>query len=121
MLAIAKTPHIDLRIHGYIPPNLLSLLKEEYGRSLHVVHEDDDEWVDWDSTDLAKELKARRTPGKAIRIYRENFRWTQAQLGEKLGVKASFVSDMENGRRAVSKQMAKTLSKLFGISVERFV
>lgn len=76
---------------------------------------------DWFSTDLAKRLAAEATPGDGIWVYRTNHRWTQAQLGEKLGVSAAFVSDMEKGRRAVSKATAKKLAKLFDVSVAHFV
>lgn len=121
MLAVAKTPHINLRIHGSMSPSFVLALKREYGGSIKWTPEEDDELEDWSATDLAKEIGARQTPGKAIRIYRENFGWTQAQLGEKLEVRASFVSDLENGRRMVSKQTAKDLAKIFGVSVAYFV
>ena len=121
MLAVAKTPHINLRIRGYMSPTFILALKREYGGLIKWTREEDDELEDWSVTDLAKEIEARQTPGKAIRIYRENLGWTQAQLGNKLEVRASFVSDLEHGRRMVSRQTAKELAKIFGVSVEHFV
>ena len=46
---------------------------------------------------------------------------TQAELGEKLGASKQVFSDMEHGRRSISKAMAKELSKIFDVSVERFI
>jgi DNA-binding XRE family transcriptional regulator len=121
MLAIAKTPHIDLRIEGDISEGMVYLLKREYGKALKLKPDPDDELVDWFETDLAKRLAAEAKPGDGVWVYRTNRRWTQAQLGAKLGVSAAFVSDMEHGRRAISKVMAKKLAKLFDVSVAHFV
>ncbi len=121
MLAVAKTPLIDLRIQGRISEGMVYVLKREYGKSLKLTPETDDDLIDWDASDLKKKLDAEAHPGDGVRVYRENAGWTQAQLGEKLGVKASFVSDMERGRRTVSKRMAKELSKVFKVSVAHFV
>jgi len=36
---------------------------------------------------------------------------TQAELAEKIGVKPHHISEMENGKRAIGKNMAKRLSR----------
>lgn len=41
--------------------------------------------------------------------YREDL--TQAQLAAMVGVKPSHISDMENGKRSIGKEMAKRLAK----------
>ena len=46
---------------------------------------------------------------------------TQSMLAEKLGTSKQFISDMENGRKPISKKMAKELSKIFDVSVARFI
>ena len=121
MLAVAKTSHINLRIHGYMSPAFVLALKQEYGGSIKWTRETDDDSEIWSSTALAKKIGVRQTPALAIRIYRGNLSWTQAKLGQKLGVRASFISDLENERRMVSKQTAKELAKIFKVSVEHFV
>jgi len=45
MLAIAKTPRIDLRIEGEISQRVLATLEEEYGDALSVSYGDNDELV----------------------------------------------------------------------------
>jgi DNA-binding transcriptional regulator YiaG len=115
MLAVVKTPHIDLRIQGSISPFLIQALRREYGRKLHLEGEGS---VDFFETDLAKRLEKRATPGGCVKIYRENMSLTQEELGKKTGVSKSYVSDWENGRRKISKEKAKKLSVLFGISIE---
>ena len=121
MLAVVKTPHIDVRIKGAVPPRLLRLLKTEYGKELKLVEDEDIESVDFFKTDFYRKMKKQMTPGAYVRIYRENYRMTQAQLGAKIGVSKSFVCDIEHNRRAISKEMAKKFSTLFKISVERFI
>lgn len=61
------------------------------------------------------------TPGRALLglRYRENM--TQKQLAEKLGLKQSHVSEMENNRRPISVQMAKKISKVFGVGYKVFL
>lgn len=120
MLAVVKTPHINVRIEGKISPFMVEVLKKEYGRKLHLEAEQE-ESVEYFETALAKTLDKRATPGGCIRIYRENLQWTQEELGKKVGVSKQYVSDWENDRRKVSKEKAKKLSQLFHISVGHFL
>ena len=46
---------------------------------------------------------------------------TQEKLAEKLGTRKQVISDMEHGRRAISKATAKELSKIFSVSTDRFI
>jgi len=121
MLAVVKTPHIDVRIEGEVPPRLLRLLKTEYGSVLKLTEDDDNESVDFFKTDIYREMKKKMTPGTYVRIYRENYGMTQEQLGANVGASKSFICDIEHDRRAISKGMAKKFSTLFKISVERFI
>jgi len=117
-----KTPHIDIKIKGNIPGKLLSVLKQEYGKDVQIVKEDDAELVNIFETDWYKKTKAGTTPGENMKIYRELNKLTQAVLGEKLGgIPRQHISNMENGKRSISLNMAKKLSKLFKVSVEKFI
>lgn len=120
MLAVVKTPHIDVRIQGDISPFMMEVLKKEYGRKLHVQNEKE-ESVDYFETALAKALDKKVTAADCIQIYRENLGLTQEELGEKVGVSKNYVSDWENGHRKVSKDKAKKLSQMFHISAEHFL
>ena len=121
MLAVVKTPHIDVRIEGDVPPRLLRLLKTEYGSKLRLAKDDEDETVDFFETDFYRKTKKQMTPGTYVKIYRENNGITQQQLGERIGVSKSFICDVERGRREISKKMAKKLSKMFRISIEHLL
>ena len=120
MLAVVKTPRIDIRIKGKMPQRLLRCLKTEFGNKLYI-KEDEEEYVDFFKTDIYREIKKEMTPGTYVRIYRENNDLTQEELGKEVGVSKSFICDIEHNRRAISKKMAKKFSKLFKISVDRFI
>jgi DNA-binding XRE family transcriptional regulator len=121
MLAVVKTPHINVRIQGQLSSRLMRCLRSEYGNKLRIEDEKDDALVDLFETDFYKEAKKRMTPGTYLRIYRENHQMTQEELGDKIGASKAFVCDMEHNRRAISKDMAKKLASLFDISVARFI
>jgi DNA-binding XRE family transcriptional regulator len=122
MLAVVKTPHISVQIQGIIPPKLIDVLRDEYGKRMHLVKEADDQLVDVFKTDWYKRTKARLTPGKRLRIYRQNLKLTQAALGKQLGgIPKQFVSNMENDIRPISKKMALKLADIFEVSVAKFI
>jgi DNA-binding XRE family transcriptional regulator len=117
-----KTPHIKIDIKGEISKKHLSLLKKEYGKNLHLLENEDDEYVDVFQTDWYKIISSQMTPGKNLKVYRMNRGLTQVKLGELLGgIPKQHISNMENGKRPISLKMAKSLSKIFKASVERFI
>ena len=122
MQVVVKTPHININIKGEIPKNLLKVLKEDYGNKLKLIEDPDDEFIDVFETDWYKDIKNKRNPGDAMRIYRENHDMTQEKLGEKLGgVSRQIISNMERGTRSISLKTAKKLAELFDVPVDRFV
>lgn len=120
MLAVVKTPHIDVRIQGDISPFMMEVLKKEYGRKLRISPEKDEN-VDYFATDFAKEIAKKASPADCVQIFRENLGLTQEALGKKVGVSKNYVSDWENGHRKVSKDKAKKLAALFHISADHFL
>ena len=122
MLAVVKTPHTDLRIKGFIPRPILKALRTEFGKTLKVKSNDDDEdLVDFFETDLYRDFKKRMQPGDYVKMYRENMELTQAAFGEKIGMSRAYICDVEHGRRAISKDIAKKFSKLFKISATHLI
>ena len=123
MLAVVKTPHIMIHIEGRIPPRLITLLKKEYGKGVRLVDdtETDDELVDIFQSDWYRRTKARLTHGKNLRIYRQNTKMTQVQLGKLIALPKQYVSNMENDIRPISKNMAIKLAGIFKTSVARFI
>jgi ribosome-binding protein aMBF1 (putative translation factor) len=90
-------------------------------KTLKVTKEKDDEIVDWFAAPTSKQIAKRMTPGTCVKVYRENMGLTQEGLGEKISGKSSFISDIENGRLAISKDKAETFSKLFKVSLDQFL
>jgi len=116
-----KTHRTNIRIQGDIPASVLDVLKREYGGKLKI-YEGDDEYVEVTETDWYQEIKAQTTPGDAMRVYRENYKLTQAQLGEKLGnVSRQIISNMERGKRTISIATAKKLAVILKVPASRFL
>ncbi len=122
MLAVVETPHIKIEIKGKISKRLLNVLKEEYGSDVQLVPDEEDEKFDIFETDWYKENKEKLTPGKNMRIYRQNRGMTQKDLGDLLGgIPRQHISNMEKGIRPISKKVALKLSNIFKTSVEKFI
>jgi len=122
MLAVVKTPLTRIRITGRVPNKLIDLLAEEYGNALQITPDPEDEKLDVFQTDWYKNLKKRLSPGSYIKVFRQNRNMTQTELGKALGgLPRQHVSNMENGIRPISKKTAIKLSKLFDVSVEKFI
>lgn len=111
MQVAVKTPRIELKMKGDIPERVILFLEEEYGVSLRQTADDGEDVVNALETDWYKRTMAAMTPGKALRIYRENAGLTQAALGERIGgVPRQHISNMENGKRPIGKENAKRLA-----------
>jgi DNA-binding XRE family transcriptional regulator len=122
MLAVVKTPLTSVRIKGRIPDRVMEALVAEFGRHVQLTRDPDDELVDVFQTDWYRNIKKKMTPGAYMKIYRENKNMTQTVLGKALGgLPRQHISNMENGVRPISKKTALRLSKLFNVSVEKFI
>jgi DNA-binding XRE family transcriptional regulator len=122
MLAVVKTPHIKIQSKGNIPKRILDALKKEYGTEVRLVLEPEDEKVDVFETDWYKGIKEKLSPGKNLRIYRQNAEMTLQKLGELLGnIPRQHISNMEKGTRPISKKTALKLAQIFDVSVEKFI
>ena len=58
---------------------------------------------------------------KALREYRLNFGWTQAQVAEHLGVQPSAVTMWETGVRKPNIVTLKKLAQLFGCTTDELL
>jgi DNA-binding XRE family transcriptional regulator len=124
MLAVVKKPRTNktlFKVKGDIPSEVIEYLEREFGQDVEVV-KDDEELLNIFDTDWYKDISEATTPGDTLRIYRENFRMTQAELGRKLGkFTRQKISDMEHNKRAISKDVARKLSQLFDVPIDRFI
>ena len=129
MLAVVKTPRTNkpaLTIKGQIPKWMISRLKKEYKARLIIQDDEDkiekDDFVNVFETEWFSSIDSQMAPGENLKIYRENAGLTQTELGKKLGnVPRQNISLMEKGKRGISKETAKKLSKLFKVPVSRFI
>jgi DNA-binding XRE family transcriptional regulator len=121
MLAVVKTPNIRIQIKGKIPSKLITLLKNEYGRKVKLI-DDNEEKVDVFETDWYKDIKKKLTPGQNVQIYRKNNKMTQTDLGKLLGgMPKQHISNIENDTRPISKKIAIKLAEVFHVSVDKFI
>ena len=71
---------------------------------------------------LYEQQPREMTPGDYLRFFRQDRDLTQAELARKLGtVSRHRISDMENGRRPISRMLALKLSRLFEVSSDKFL
>jgi len=124
MLAVVKKPHTEIplfEVKGDIPENLLQYLQDNFSGNIDISN-DEEEVMSIFSSDWFKNIESSTTPGDIVKIYRENLNLTQEQLGKKLGkFTKQNISDIERGRRSISKEVAKKLSAFFDVSVGRFI
>jgi DNA-binding XRE family transcriptional regulator len=122
MQVVVKTPHTNFRIDGDIQPDLIEILKDKYGDGLQLIEDEDEQYVNIKETEWYQRVKKTMTPGKYIRVYRNNSGWTQKELGEKLGgISAQNISHYENGSRRISEALAIKLSRLFKAPLDQFL
>ena len=122
MQVAVKTPRIELKMKGDIPERVILFLEEEYGVSLRQTTDDGEEVVNAFETDWYKRTMAAMTPGKALRIYRENAGLTQTALGERVGgIPRQHISNMENGKRPIGKENAKRLAAALHVDYRVFL
>lgn len=116
MLAVAKKPRIEVRAE-VIPETLIDFLDSNFGG---VELESSGDSVRPEDIPELAEAREDTSPGEAVFINRDMRGWTQARLARKLGIAPSVVSDIENGRRAVSRKMAAKLGDAFGTDPAAF-
>lgn len=124
MLVVVNQPHINhFKIEGTISPSFMNTLKKEFGDAMMIESDEcnSDEWIIAEDTTWYKTQKESRTPAVNLNFYRTQKRLTQKELGQMLGIEKQYVSDMEHGRKEISKAMAKKLSEIFNVSVSKFI
>lgn len=97
----------------HIPDHLVLYLKSAFP-DVKEVKDDDDELVEWNSTDLAKEIRDETTPAESLKLLRTTFGYTQRQLADKAGITKQQVSAMERGREPIGRKMAHRLADALG-------
>ena len=119
MQVVVKKPRI--RLEGEISDELVEYLRKAYGE-IEVITDEQEELVEVTESDWYRSLRGTISPGENVRLYRELHEMTQEELGRKLGnLTRQNISNIENGHRAVSKNIAIALAEVFDVSVEKFL
>jgi len=71
--------------------------------------------------DVFPEYQDEDLPGVCLRGSRYKEGLTQKQLAEFVGIPQRHISDMENGKRPIGKEMAKRLGKALNIGYKVFL
>ncbi len=122
MQAVVKTHHIRINVEGdIIPLKILNFLKKEFGDDLKVTEKKNKKELRAEETDWYKKVKEEISPGDNLKIYRLNKNLSQGQLAKLLEIHPVHVSEMERGKRGISKEMAKKLSRILEARLEKFI
>lgn len=119
MQVVEKARHIKANFSGEGLDSLAAVLRECLPDAIFL--DDDEEYVDWSTSDLAAEIRASKTPGKLVRAYRERAGMTLVELAEAIGTKYPNLSAIENDTRAIGLDVARKLGKALDVEYTRFL
>jgi ribosome-binding protein aMBF1 (putative translation factor) len=120
MLAVVKTPRIEIAISGEGAKEALAWLSKKFeirvisaGEIRHtrgsIPIEDTEFW----------QVMERNRVGNLLEAARLKAGLAQRELADKAGIRQNMVSDYESGRRKLTKRMAVRLSAVLRIQPER--
>jgi DNA-binding XRE family transcriptional regulator len=113
-----KTHHIDATLNGAGTEHIIAAIRERFPNAEIIA---DTETERWDNTELAADIRLRKTPGKLLRAYRERAGMTITSLAHAVGTKYPNISAMENDRRVIGLQMARKLGSVLGVDYHKFL
>jgi plasmid maintenance system antidote protein VapI len=118
MLVVEKTRHIRVNLSGEGVDKVAALLREKLPKAVFLEEEDA---VEWKSSELAREIRASKTPGKLLRAYRKRAGLTLVELAAAIGSRHPNLSAIENERRPVGLDMARKLGEALGVDYQKFL
>src|ERR1039458_5736855 len=104
MLVRVKEPLTEIRLSGAGSEQILRDLQALYKDRLEI--DEDEDYVAIEDTDWYRARKASMTPGKRLRIYRENANLSLTLLSELAGIPKGNLSQMEHDKRPIGKIIA---------------
>jgi DNA-binding XRE family transcriptional regulator len=117
MPGATKKPHIEqdmitlrLRVHRSNAPKI-----KEYARTVEAGSE-----RTYSVAEVFPEYMGKE-PQIALRAYRHRENLTQRQLAELTGIPQRHISEMENGKRSIGKELAKRLGKALNAEYKMFL
>ena len=116
MLAVVKTPRIELSLSGAEDSvaEILDFLRSRY--SINVLNDEGNESVNAFETDFWK----KTTSGNLLEGFRLKHGLSQSQLAEKTGIGQTVISAYENGKRPLSRRAAIRIGEALGENPDKF-
>jgi DNA-binding XRE family transcriptional regulator len=114
-----KTHHIDVTLSGEGTEHIAEVIRDRFPDAEFV--DDAMETERWDDTELAADIRLRKTPGKLVRAYRQRAGMTVTELAKAVGTKYPNISAMEHDRRRVGLNMARKLGKALSCDYRKFL
>jgi ribosome-binding protein aMBF1 (putative translation factor) len=112
MLAVVKTPHIEMSITGAGAKKAIAWLSRKF--EVKIISADNADSVNIEDTDFWKDME-RNKVGNHLAGARIKAGLTQKQLAEKIAIKQTMISDYETGRRRLTQNMAHRLAEVLNI------
>jgi Helix-turn-helix. len=119
MLAVVKKPHIEMSINGEGTREAVEWLSRKFRLTVISGNEPDDK-INIEETDFYKEMELNRA-GNLLEAARLKAELSQKQLAEAMEIRQTMVSEFENGRRKITKNMAERFAKVLKVKAERFL
>ena len=119
MLAVVKKPHIEMSINGEGAREAVEWLSRKFRLTVISGNEPDDK-INIEETDFYKEMELNRA-GNLLEAARLKAELSQKQLAKAVGIRQTMVSEFENGRRKITKNMAGRFAKELKIKPERLI
>lgn len=60
---------------------------------------------------LSEYVDLKALPSVSLRIHRENANLTQKELADRVGIKQHHISEMENNKRPIGKELARKIAQ----------
>ena len=117
MQALTKKRHTETVELKFIGP--VSNLNQALDAMKSLGFVDASDYVPW--REAFPEHSEAQLIGKALAGARYREGLTQTQLAERVGIPQRHISEMENGKRPIGKEMAKRLGKALNIGYKAFL
>ena len=118
MLAVVKTPHTEISIHGENAEAILNWIRKKF--PVEVVGSaavaDDEELIPVNETEWWETMKHQLLAGARLK-----HGMSQEELAEKSGIAQSVISQYESGRRKITMRAAIKLGKALGEAPEKLM
>ena len=119
MLAVVKAPHTEISLTGQGAQAVLTWLSKKF--NVKVVSPDmtENETVDIEDTEFWTEMNRNRV-GNLLEAARLKAGLSQEQLADAVKIRQNMVSEYENGRRRLTRRMARRIAEVLKVKPERF-